>query len=220
MHALPVRRVASSALCAALLVGITGPAAMAADSARERSHAALPDAPLPGSNALRAQVRKLNAFGDELTPVTDLLNAVLKADNGQLPPAEARKMGDAAKSALVKADAKAPARRELRPAPTRGAAKPRVSERRAADPTSDALDAVEKALESLLQAVTSGDVNQVSASVDGLLTEVENLVAALIDSDLPDPTPPSTSTSTSVSPAPVVTLPEITLPTTVLLPAS
>ncbi|MFF4830574.1 hypothetical protein [Streptomyces sp. NPDC001315] len=153
MHALPVRRIASSALCAALLVGIAGPAAMAADSSRERSHAALPDAPLLGSHALRAQVGKLNAFGDELTPVTDLLNAALKADNGQLPPAEARKLGDAAKGALAKVAAKAPATRELRPTPTRGAAKPRVSERRAADPTSDALDAVEKALADAAQHV-------------------------------------------------------------------
>jgi hypothetical protein len=231
MTALPVRRIASGALCAALLIGITGPAAMAAESARERSHAALPEARLPGSDALLAQARKLNAAGVELSPVTDLLHAVLGADNGQLPAAEARTLGDAAKAALAEAAAKAPATSAtptvstpaagvLRPAPTWGAAKPRVAARRAADPTSDAQDAVDKALDSLLHSITSGDVSLVLESIDGLVSETENLVAVLIDSDLAATTPPSTSTSTPVLSPLAVTLPAITLPTVVLPPAS
>ncbi|WP_406330125.1 hypothetical protein [Streptomyces sp. NBC_00203] len=223
MPVLPAGRIASSALCAALLVGITGTAAVAADSARERSHTASPDARLPGADALLAQVRKLNILGGELTPVTDLLNAVLKADNGQLPAAEARKLGDAAKGALAKAATKAPATGVLRPAPAR----------RAADPTSDALDAledalaaVEEAVDSLLEAITSGDDSEVLSLVDDGLTEVDDLITELLDSDLPEPTRsdpatlPSTSTSTSVSPVSAVTLPATTLRTTVLLPTS
>jgi len=56
MRGLPARRLASSALSAALLVGITGPAALAADSARERDHA-VSRAPAHGADALLAQVR-------------------------------------------------------------------------------------------------------------------------------------------------------------------
>ncbi|MFD3620411.1 hypothetical protein ACFWWT_35255 [Streptomyces sp. NPDC058676] len=230
MTALPVRRSASAALCAALLIGITGPAAMAADSAPERSHAAPPEARLPGSDAPPGQTRKLNATGLELSPVTDLLNAVQEADNGQLPAAEARTLVDAAKAALAEAAAKAPAPSAtatvstpaagvLLVAPTRGAAKSRVAERRAADPTSDAQDAVEKALDDLLESVTSGDVSLVLQSIDRLLAEVENLVAALTDSDLAATTPPSTSTTPVLYPT-AVTLPAVAWPTALVLPVS
>src|SRR4051812_16992913 len=208
MRALPARRIASSTLCAALLVGITGPAAMAVAPARERSHAASPDAPFLSADALRAQVRKLKAFGAEVTPVTDLLNAALNADNGRLSAAEARKLGDAAKRALAKVAAKAPA----------GTVKSRASERRAADPTGDLLEALEKALDDLLQSITSGDVSQVLPSVSGLLTDLINLLTGtLTDSALPAP---ADSVLTPAPLEPAVTLPAISLPTTVLLPAS
>ncbi|MET8246325.1 hypothetical protein ABZV31_19020 [Streptomyces sp. NPDC005202] len=59
MRGLPARRIASTTLCAPLLVGITGPVAMAADSARERGHAAASHAPVPGADALLAQARSL-----------------------------------------------------------------------------------------------------------------------------------------------------------------
>lgn len=219
MPALSARHIASSALCAALLVGITGPAVMAADSARERSHAASPDARLPREDALLAELREIN-WG-ELTPVADLLHAVHEADNSRLPAAEARALGDAAKAALAEAAAKAPATDVLPPAPTWGVAKPMISWSFVADPTSDAQDAVEaveKALDSFLYSVTSDDVSLVPESIDGLVTEEENLVAALIDSDLVATTPLSTSTSTEVFSPPAVTLPAITLPTAVLPP--
>ncbi|MFF4038987.1 hypothetical protein [Streptomyces sp. NPDC001816] len=58
MRVLPVRRLASTTLCAALLVGIAGPAAVAADSARERTHAGSHSA-VPGADALLSQVRSL-----------------------------------------------------------------------------------------------------------------------------------------------------------------
>src|SRR4051794_35163090 len=104
MRVLPVRRLASSALCASLLLGIAAPAAMAADSdsTRGRTHAA---APVPGADALLAQVKTLGDIGGVLTPVTDLLNAVLKADSGQLSAADATKLGDAVKDAIAKVTA-------------------------------------------------------------------------------------------------------------------
>ncbi|MER7574358.1 hypothetical protein [Streptomyces sp. NPDC126514] len=109
MRALPARRIASSALCATLLLGIAGPVAMAADdSAHERTHAAS-HAPVPGAEALLGQVESLSDVGGVLTPVTDLLNNVLKADDGQLSAAEAEKLGTIAKDAIAMVASAVPA---------------------------------------------------------------------------------------------------------------
>ncbi|GAA3915466.1 hypothetical protein GCM10023084_78600 [Streptomyces lacrimifluminis] len=109
MPALPARRIASTALCATFLLGIGAPAALAADgdAARERGHVAS-QAPVPNADALLAQVKSLGDLGGVLKPVTDLLAAVLKADNGQLPLDEATKLGDAVKAAIAAATAAAP----------------------------------------------------------------------------------------------------------------
>ena len=90
MRGLPVRRIASTALCASLVLGLAAPAAMAADgaAARERA-AAASDAPVPGVAALRAQVKGLADLSTVLTPVTEPLNTVLKADDGRLTPGQA-----------------------------------------------------------------------------------------------------------------------------------
>ncbi|MDW4909602.1 hypothetical protein RB628_30750, partial [Streptomyces sp. ADMS] len=110
MRALPARRIASTALCATLLLGIGAPAALAADSdaARERGHAAS-QAPVPNADALLAQVKSLGDLGGVLKPVSDLLTAVLNADNGQLPLDEATELVDAVKAAIAAATAAAPA---------------------------------------------------------------------------------------------------------------
>ncbi|MFI5566516.1 hypothetical protein ACIA6T_03895 [Streptomyces sp. NPDC051740] len=96
MRALPARRIALGALCAALLAGLTGPAAVAADTAAEHDRAA-------SSAALLAQVRTVDGDENGLTPVVDLLKAVLRADDGRASSAEVGKLGDAAKKALAKA---------------------------------------------------------------------------------------------------------------------
>ncbi|GCB49278.1 hypothetical protein [Streptomyces sp. NL15-2K] len=217
MCALPARRIASSAFCAALLVGITGPAAMAADSAREHSHVASPEGRIPGADARLALVKKM---GGELTPVAHLLKAVLEEDDGQLSPAKARKLGAAAKAALAKAAAKAPAEGVVSlPAPARPAVEFRTSEP-SADETSDALDAWEEALDTLLEAITSGVDTEVLPSVDDLLTEVDSLLDGLLDIGpalLPELT--DTSASTSVSSEQTLTIDGNTVSTTVLRPA-
>ncbi|MEU1933780.1 hypothetical protein ACH49O_01715 [Streptomyces coeruleorubidus] len=216
MSALPARRIASSALCAALLVGITGPVAMAADSARGHAHVA-PGARLPGADARLAQIAKLNR--GELTPVADLLNAVLDS-NGLLPAAEARKLGAEAKAALAEAAAKDPRipvtpTVVLLPAPAPPALVPAALERRAADPVTDLLDLVLGAVDSLLQAITSG-VGGILPSVDGLLNGVDDLLAGLLGGNLlqdePVSSTPSSTSSTSVSTTPeAVTYPAVTL---------
>lgn len=107
MRALPARRIASTALCAALLVGIAAPAAVAADPAGERTDTAS-RTPVPGADTRLGQVRSLSDLGRVLTPVTDLLSSVLKADNGRLSNAEAAKLSSAVKDALAKVTAATP----------------------------------------------------------------------------------------------------------------
>ena len=78
MRGLPVRRLASTALCASLVLGVAAPTAFAADGlAPERTAAS--KAPLPNADALLAQTKSLGDLGSLLTPVTDLVNAVLAA---------------------------------------------------------------------------------------------------------------------------------------------
>ncbi|MER6015773.1 hypothetical protein [Streptomyces bluensis] len=203
MPAPSARHIASSALCAALLVGITGPAAVAADSAREHSPAASADTRPVRADVLLAKVRTIN--GGELAPVADLLDAVLKADNGRLPPDETRKLGDAAKRAL--ADASDPD--EVTDA---------LDD--VLDDAEGVLDDVEEDVDSLLEALTSGADDTLEEAGD-LLTSLESLVKALLgiganETILPDAAVPSdaaassTQTSTVLPSAPPVTLPVIT----------
>ncbi|MGJ3559584.1 hypothetical protein ACR6C2_16445 [Streptomyces sp. INA 01156] len=78
MRAPPARRIAFGALCAVLLVGVTGPAALAADPAGEHGRVASPGTPL-------VQVRKSDVRGDELAPVADLLTAVTRRTTAGCP---------------------------------------------------------------------------------------------------------------------------------------
>jgi hypothetical protein len=193
MRGLPARRIASTALCAALLVGMAGPAAVAADPARESAHAAS-RAPLPDADALLAQVKTLGDLGGVLTPVTDLLNSVLKADDGQLPAAEASKLGTAVKDAIAKATTKAPA---LPTAPAPATTLPALTrsggdtEAAPADVIGDALAALQKAIDELIKAVTSGEAGQVTPAVTDSVTSLVNTVTAtLLGGKLPAPSLP------------------------------
>ncbi|MEV5544570.1 hypothetical protein AB0L35_00300 [Streptomyces sp. NPDC052309] len=241
MRALPARRIACSALCAALLAGTTGTAAMASDSAREPNRVVSPD-------TLLVQVRHLDARGGDLAPVADLLNAVLTTGEGRLPGAEARRLGEAAKRAVddaivrdaakrivEKAAGKAPAvTATATPTPTAS-----VSADTAADGTDDLLDALRQALQDLLDSLLPEGENttdQEVPSLDGLLTEVDELVDALTGavpeaSPLPaepatdDASPSATATTLpalpGLTPLPLLApLTPLTPLTSVLLPAS
>lgn len=225
MRVLPARRIATSALCATLLLGIAGPAAAAAGSApaRGRTHAA---APVPGADALLTQVQSLANISGVLAPVTDLLNAALKADAGQLPAADAAKLSQAVKDAIAKATATlpavpatpsvpalpstpalpaVPAVPSLKNADERGEAEERGdTERRgdaqergnagqqddkaprargsraAADLSGDALTALQKAVDALVKAVTSGDATQVVPAATAVVTGLVNFVVAVV----------------------------------------
>ncbi|WP_318219369.1 hypothetical protein [Streptomyces sp. SCL15-6] len=244
MRALPARLIAPGVLCAALLAGVTGPAARAADTAPEHHRATT-------SAALLDQVRAIDANEHGLAPVVDLLKAVLEADDGRLPAAEARKLGDAAKHALAKAA-------DEDPAPTTGTtatSSVTTSDDTVVTVTGDELSdeelaALREAVDSLLDLLQSGtatstgtdsdadtgtgtttetdaaeqtdaDTNATGTPslIDALLGRVSNLIAGLL----------GTETQASVLPAPAGTartpiLPGITLPgvaplTSVLLPA-
>ncbi|MER7836507.1 hypothetical protein ABTY98_11460 [Streptomyces sp. NPDC096040] len=241
MRALPARRLASTALCALLLAGVTGPAAVAADPAHEHTHATS-QAPVPGADALLAQVKSLGDLGTVLKPVTDLLNTVLGADNGQLTADQATQLGDAVKAAIAQITAAAPtsaaspaAAKPATPAapPTTAApsappatptapatpARPSASGLPSASAvpsapavpaafavpapdqgkglggapsakglTSDALTALQTAVDNLLKAATSGDVSQVLPAATAVVTGLVNLVAAiLLGTGLPAP---------------------------------
>ncbi|MER5193433.1 hypothetical protein ACWD3J_01725 [Streptomyces sp. NPDC002755] len=239
MRGLPVRHIASTALCATLVLGITAPAAMAADgtTARERN-AAASKAPVAGTDALLAQAQGLGELGTVLTPVAKLLDTVLKADGGQLTAEQATELGDAVKTAVAKITTATPAtpatpadpEAELPAKPADPAAvvpekpavpadpaavvpekpvvpadpavvlpakpadpaaalpvKPVLSKgshdaksKAAADPVSDAVAALDKAVAALLAAATSLDVSQVAPAVTGVVSGLLDLISATL----------------------------------------
>ncbi|WP_255948885.1 hypothetical protein [Streptomyces odontomachi] len=104
MRHLPVRPLVTGAVCAALALGGAAPV-VAADQSPSRDGAQAPAA--PSAAALLGQAAMLHQTADVLTPVSQLLDAVLKADNHQLAPSEAQKYTDAVHKAVT--TAKAPA---------------------------------------------------------------------------------------------------------------
>ncbi|OQQ16413.1 hypothetical protein B0675_03950 [Streptomyces sp. M41(2017)] len=203
MRALPARRIATSALCATLLIGIAAPASMAADSdlPRGHSHAA---APVPGADALLAQTKTLGDISGVLAPVAALVDAALKADNGQIPADQATKLGQAAKDAIAKVTAAAPVAPPAAapavpavppvalpavPPLSKNAERPRALA--AADVKADALTALQTAVDSLVKAVTSGDAASVVPAATAVVTGLVNfVVATVLGGGLPAPNLP------------------------------
>lgn len=184
MRGLPVRRIASTALCASLVLGLAAPAAMASDTATARERvAAASDAPVPGVAALRAQGKGLVDLSTVLAPVTETLDTVLKADDGRLTPGRATQLGDAVRTAVAKITAAAPAAPAAPAAVPPSLAKGAVDSgtKAAADPVSDALAAVQKAVDSLLTAATSLDVGQVASAVTGVLDGLLDLLSSTLN---------------------------------------
>ncbi|WP_210720098.1 hypothetical protein [Streptomyces galbus] len=256
MRRLPVRHIASTALCAALVIGVAGPAA-AVDTARGHAHAAS-HAPVPGADKLLAQVKSLGDLGTVLTPVTDLLAEALKSDNGQLTSAQANKLGDAIKDVIARitaTNAAASATSSTPSAPSTDASSSTAPSsstageppyttlpfppgkngheraaahgKRATDLTDEALADLQKQIDSLLTAVTSGNVTDVLPAATGLISGLVNLLTAtLVGGGLPAgdltglPSLPDlpTVSDTTVTPA-LPAFPDIpTLPETPAVP--
>ncbi|MEU0427054.1 hypothetical protein ABZ235_26205 [Streptomyces canus] len=202
MRGLPARCIASCALCAALLVAVAGPTAAASRG----------PVPVPHADALRPQVEALAELGGVLTPVTDLLNTVLKADNGQISAEQAAELGDAVKDATAKiTEATSAAAVTLpatgtttTPSSTTGSTTTPTpsllltliqnsdagarSVKAPADLLDDAIDALEKAIDDLLTAVTSGEAGQVESTLPAVISGLVDAVAAtMLDTELPAP---------------------------------
>ncbi|GGV55795.1 hypothetical protein [Streptomyces spectabilis] len=207
MRAFPARRITTTALCATLVLGAAGPAFALQDEARHQTALSAANAPVPGADALLKQVQTLSDLGTVLTPVTDLLTAVLKADNGQLPTTDATKLGGAVKEAITKittaAPAIPPAALPQTPALPQSPALPPAPELPAlplggasnakrvaapADLKEDALKALQTAVDALLKAATSGNPTAVAEAVPQVLTGLVNTaVSTLLGSGLPVP---------------------------------
>ncbi|MCM1941623.1 hypothetical protein NC239_25815 [Streptomyces sp. G3] len=230
---LPARRIATSALCAGLLIGLSGPAVMAADgdSVRERTHAAS-RTPLPDADELQSQVGSLAGLGGVLTPVTDMLTAVLKADNGQLSAADAEKLSAAVEDALAKVEAAdtdaddaavtAPEAGTDTPVtlPAPVTAQNEDGTAAASDLAATAQAELQKQIDALVKATTSGTADQVSPAVEDVMTGIVNVVAAtMVGSGLPAadlaglpgvPTAPEATTPEATTPD--ATTPEAAVP--------
>ncbi|OQD55405.1 hypothetical protein BM536_012490 [Streptomyces phaeoluteigriseus] len=193
MRGLPVRRAALTALCATLLLGIAAPSALAADgeATRERTHA-VPSASLSGADALLARARSLDDIKPALAPVTDLLDTSLRTASQGRSADRAKRLGAAAEDALTRvAESTGPAT-----TPSHG---DRVGPgARAADITDDLLATVEKQLGALLEAATSGDVDQILPAATSLVTGLSDLVTSLVDG-LSLPTLPTLTDVTDVT---------------------
>ncbi|WP_328560547.1 hypothetical protein [Streptomyces coelicoflavus] len=243
---LPARRIATSTLCAGLLIGLSGPAVMAADGdpVRERTHAAS-HSPLPDADELQNQVAGLAGLGGMLTPVTDMLTAVLKADNGQLSATDADKLSAAVEAALAKADAadtdaddaattpgtSTPAQPPAVTAPEAGTDTPVTlpapvtapvtlpapvtaqsddGTAAASDLSAAAEAELQKQIDALVKATTSGTAEQVSPAVKDVMTGIVNVVAAtLVGNGLPAA---DLAGLPGVPTAPEATTPEATTP--------
>ncbi|MFF8876852.1 hypothetical protein [Streptomyces flaveolus] len=241
MRALPARLIAPGVLCAALLAGVTGPA-RAADTAPEHHRATT-------SAALLGQVRAIDAGEHGLAPVVDLLKAVLEADGGRLPAAEARKLGDAAKDALAKPTDEDPAptttTSESSSVTTSGGTVVTVTGDELSD---EELAALREAVDSLLDLLQSGtatstdtdadagtgtttetdaaeqtdaDTNATGTPslIDALLGRVSNLIAGLLGTEPQASTLPAPARTVRTPILPGVTLPGVAPLTSVLLPA-
>lgn len=182
MRALPVRRLASTTLCATLVLGTAGPAfASQGDATRDDARTA-PRAPAPDAKALLGQAQQLSSLGGVLTPVAELVTQVLKAKDNKLPPEDVKKHTDAVEKA-IEAAAESPATAPRLPTGQPGAAQAPP------DPKADPLAALRQAIDGLLGATKSGDPKEVVASVPPVLTGLVDSVLGTLLGGLSPKTP-------------------------------
>ncbi|MFC8827753.1 hypothetical protein ACFT9I_20710 [Streptomyces sp. NPDC057137] len=200
MRSLVSSRAAAAAVCAALVLGTAGtavattahetPAGVGADVAR---------APIADAEAIKQQTQTLASLSNAITPVTDLLTAVLKADNGQIAAADVQKHQAAIKKALdaVKNAAPANPAKPANPAGNAGNANPVNAvgadhkAPAAADVTAQAVASVQKATDALLKATTAKDATAVATQSKAVVTSLVNLTTALVmNGSLPAPNLP------------------------------
>ncbi|MEU5362978.1 hypothetical protein ABZ354_05645 [Streptomyces sp. NPDC005925] len=186
---LPVRRLASTTLSAFLLLGVTGPVALAAGSdTHGEQAAAVAQEPVADAEVLLAQSRSLGDLSGVLKPTTELLNAVLRADGGRLTPRESARHARAVRGAIARIGA------ATMPAPASAASAttlPAPVSAQAAtgsDTASDALAALQKSVDILLEASTAGDAAEVRPAAGNVVADLVNVVAVtLAKGGMPSP---------------------------------
>ncbi|WP_405777944.1 hypothetical protein [Streptomyces sp. NBC_00859] len=179
----------SSAVCGALALGIAGPAAhAAAGGPRAARPVSAPAAPVPGAGKLLSQSKLLGEAGGVLAPVTDLLDAVLRAPAGRLPAADATKLADPVKGALARVTEgalAAPAAPGIPGGVTGVSGAPSAPDPGAALKAKAAGDLQGK-VDSLVEASTTGSSAEVAAAVQAVVTsQVNVLVATVLGGGLP-----------------------------------
>lgn len=198
MRPLALSRITALAISAVITLGTAGPA-LADEHHPSRISAPTALAPLPDAAALLKQADALGNMSSVTTPVTDLLEAVLKADGGQIPAADATALKDKITAAVEAAKGTAPAPLPETPAAEAPAVQTpaeapavqapalpvavggaKAAKAAPADIVTDALATVEKAVAGLLAAVTSGDATGVVPQVTATLTSLVNLVVATV----------------------------------------
>ncbi|MER5378599.1 hypothetical protein, partial [Streptomyces sp. NPDC002553] len=95
----PVRRIASCALCAALVLGIAAPTALAVDGEATREPTVAAPA-APGVDVLLRRLDGLSSLGAVLTPVTGLLTSALPSEQRPMTPDQVKQLSDAVRQAL------------------------------------------------------------------------------------------------------------------------
>ncbi|MEU0061671.1 hypothetical protein [Streptomyces sp. NPDC006334] len=95
----PVRRIASCALCATLVLGIAAPTALAVDGEATREPTVAAPA-APGVDVLLRRLDGLSSLGAVLKPVTGLLTSALPSQQRPMTPDQVKQLSDAVRQAL------------------------------------------------------------------------------------------------------------------------
>jgi hypothetical protein len=209
--------VASAALVAALAGGGFAAASASADAPHHltpRATPAAPSAPVD-AGALLAQAKTLGNVGGVTAAVTklvqDALASPVSTDKVTADAAAAQSAIDTAKQALpapvTPAVPGTPAKPAAPAAPTAHAAH-RGQPRSAADVQSDALAALQTAVNDLTKAVTAGDLAGTVAAGTAVITALVNVaVAAVLGGGLPAPNLPGLPTLPSLPSVPTLPVP-------------
>ena len=166
------KKTTSIAIATVLTAG-AATAAFAAGQDSERPAATVQaQAPLPEAEKLVAQTQLLNDAGGVLAPITDLIDAVLEADNGKLPTTEATKHAKAVEEALK------PFQNVNENSTTGGRNLPVPSAD--AQLTAKAAAELQLRIDALLKATASSDVQKVSTEVQATVKATVNLLASVV----------------------------------------
>lgn len=172
--------VVSSVVCGALVFGSAGGAIAAPVPASPVPGGYAAEDPLPDAGKFTSQVKLLKGIDGVLTPVTDLLDAILAAA-GKLSPAEIAKHTKAIDSALKELPKGSGTALEV-PAGPAPALPPASTPR--SDPGQDlktkAVADLRTKVGALLKASEAGDAPKVTEALDAAVTSTLNVVVSIV----------------------------------------